>query len=306
MKLELTCTFLELGDATSHNLEFSHCDKVWVSYGEETITETNLLEITRRHPECVRIRTFPKQLEATNGSDWEWRIVGSKLTLGMRVQAKRLQRNGVLKVKHTVKSSGKEQRDLLISGAKAAGMKPVYCIYCTEPQRNVWTQKQTGHDFQTGCLLAGAEHVPGITAKLGEIEEKCWPWHHLFAREVLVQKEHEVFSIDGEDFVRFFLIRHAHVPPVRVEASIEQPVHTGWNAPTIDDLNGDTEREFDRTGVWNTTSEDLARLEPDTNAGSEVAQLDGERLREQGIRRMMVMDVRGDRESGERRGRRGR
>ena len=42
MKLDLTLTFLELGDATSRNLEFSHCDDVWMSYGEETITESNL------------------------------------------------------------------------------------------------------------------------------------------------------------------------------------------------------------------------------------------------------------------------
>ena len=106
MNLELALTFLELGDATSRNLEFSHGDNVWVSYGEETITETNLLEITRRHPQIVDVRTFPKKVEATNGADWEWHIVGSLRTLRMRVQAKRLQRNGVLKVKHTVKSSG--------------------------------------------------------------------------------------------------------------------------------------------------------------------------------------------------------
>ena len=75
---------------------------------------------------------------------------------------------------------------------------------------------------------------------------------------------------------------------------------------TIEDLNGDTEREFDRTGVRETTGEDLARLEPGTGAASEVALSDGERLRKLGIRRMMVMDVRGDPESDERGGRRGR
>ena len=128
MKLDLTLTFLELGDATSRNLDLSHCDDVWVSYGEETITETNLLEIRRRHPEHVRVRTFPKQVEATNGADWEWHIVGLRRTLSLRVQAKRLQRNGVPKVKHKVKSSGKEQRDLLIAGAGTEGMRPAYCI----------------------------------------------------------------------------------------------------------------------------------------------------------------------------------
>ena len=108
LNLAITRTFLELGDATSRNLEFSHCDDVWVSYGEETITETNLLGIRRRHPALVRIRMFPKLLEAKNGADWEWHVVGRRRTLRMRVQAKRVQRNGVLKVKHVVKSSRKQ------------------------------------------------------------------------------------------------------------------------------------------------------------------------------------------------------
>ena len=69
MKLDMTLTFLELGDATSRNLEFSHCDDVWVSYGEETITETDLLETGRRHPERVRVRTFPKPLYAYSGAN---------------------------------------------------------------------------------------------------------------------------------------------------------------------------------------------------------------------------------------------
>ena len=58
-----------MSDATSRNLEFSHRDDVWVSYGEETITETNLLEIRRWHPKRVYVRTFSKPLEAKMGAD---------------------------------------------------------------------------------------------------------------------------------------------------------------------------------------------------------------------------------------------
>ena len=133
-------TFLDLGDATSRNLAFSHRDDVWVSYGEETITETNLLEIRRRHPETVHVQTFPKRVEAQIGADWEWHIIGQRRTLMMRVQAKRVQCNDVLKIAHEVRSSGKQQRDLLMKDADAAGMKAVYCIYCTELQRNVWKE----------------------------------------------------------------------------------------------------------------------------------------------------------------------
>ena len=214
MKLDLTLTFLELGDATSRNLEFSHRGDVWVSYGEETITENNLLEIRRRHPNLIRVRTFPKVVEATNGADWEWHIVGWRRTLRMRVQAKRVQSNGVLKVRHKVKSSGKEQRDLLIGDARAARMKPVYCIYCTELQRNVWTQDKAlpgVGSFQTGCLLADAAHVPDTTTKLDAIEEKCRPWHQLLAPAVVMQEESEDFAVDGGDFVRFISIRQRAV-----------------------------------------------------------------------------------------------
>ena len=71
MKSDMTVTLLRLGDSTSRNLQFSHRPDVWVSYGEETITESNLLEIRRRHPELARVRTFPKRKEAKNGADWE-------------------------------------------------------------------------------------------------------------------------------------------------------------------------------------------------------------------------------------------
>ena len=177
------CTLLQLGDSTSRNLEFSHRPDVWVSYGEETITESNLLEIRRRHPEVVRVRTFPKPKEAKNGADWEWHIVGRRRTFKMRVQAKRLQSNGVLKVKHKVKSSGRQQRCLLIAGARAARMKPVYCIYSTNQQRRYWKQpkgRSGDRIFQTGCLLADAADVPLSTRKLDEVEQKCIPWHYLF------------------------------------------------------------------------------------------------------------------------------
>lgn len=305
MNLDLALTFLELGNATSRNLAFSHRDDVWVSYGEETITETNLLEIRRRHPGLVRVRTFPKPLEAKNGADWEWHIVGERRTLSMRVQAKRVQRDCILKVRHKVKSSGRQQRRLLMAGAKAAGMKPVYCIYCTERQRTVWKEHEAlpGYtSFQAGCLLADAAHVLPTTRRLKQIEKKCRPWHHLFLPAVLMGKELESFAIHAGEFVEFVSIRQPRVPLVQVGKAMESPNASGWNAPTVDDLNEDTDREFDPIGVHRTTPEDRARLELDTDSGIEVARMDEERLRDLGICRLLVMDVRDDPESDERRG----
>ena len=287
MKFEIAATFLELGDATSRNLAFSHRKDEWVSYGEETITETNLLEIRRRHPKLVHLRTFSKHTEAQNGADWEWHIVGRRRTLKMRVQAKRVQRNKVLKITHEVKSSGNQQRDLLIAGAAAAGMKPVYCIYCTECQRKVWKERKAlpgFRSFETGCLLTAAEDVPLETKGLVEIEGRCKPWHYLFVPGVLLRGK-----VDAGDVVEF----------VGFWQREEPGDGSGWYAPTVDDLNEDTDREFDQIGVEETTEEDRARLDPDTEIGREMARSDEERLRELRISRMMVMDVRGDPEPDE-------
>jgi len=301
LKFDIAATFLELGDATSHNLEFSHQADVHVSYGEETITEINLLEIRRRHRKLVRVSTFTKPGEAKSGADWEWYIVGREYTAKMRIQAKRLQRNNALKVKHTVKSSGSQQRELLIAGAQTANMKAMYCIYCTEPQRKFWTEYRAPpgyRSFQTGCLLAKASDVPLATRRLDEIEEKCKPWHYLFVQSHLV-------SVDDRNSMSFIPVegwRKRLVPIGPIDGGAVSPDSSGWNVPTIEDLNEDTGRDFDRAGVEETTEEDLARLEPNTEHGRRIAQSDRGRSKELGISRMMVMDVRGYLEPKERQG----
>lgn len=294
----MAATFIELGDATSCNLAYAQ-GKGGVSYGEETITETNLLEIRRRHSKHVHLHAFSKHAEAKNGADWEWYIVGRRRTLKMRVQAKRVQSDKVLKIKHEVKSSGKQQRDLLIACATANKMKPVYCIYCTENQRKFWKQDKTGLSFKTGCLLAGAEDVPQDTKTLVEIEKRCKPWHYLFMPGVLALTKAEYIEADTDDVFKFVRIWRPRTPSIVVDGEVGPMDGSGWNAPTVDDLNDDTGREFDPVGVGETTEEDRARLEPDTQAGREMARRDEKRLRELRLSRMLVMDVRDDPESDE-------
>ena len=303
MKLETALTFLKLGDATSRNLAFSYEDDVWVSYGEETITETNLLEIRRRHPKLVRIFTISKRMEAKNGADWEWHIVGRRHTLKMRVQAKRIQRNGILKVKHKVKSSGQQQRSLLIAGAKAAKMKAVYCIYCTESQRSFWKEtKGTSayRSFQAGCLLADASDVHSTTTCLAKIEKKCKPWHYLFVPTVLVWEASEYYTDNVANLVQVVSVNRLQHFQRKVGEAPEPAGDSGWRAPTVDDLNHGETRDFDWTGVGDTTEEDLARINPDAEAGSSSVMSDEERLQDLGIRFMLVMDVRGETEFDER------
>ena len=299
MKPSMTTTFLELGDATSRNLEFSHPKDICINYGEETITETNLLEIRRRHSDRIILSSFSKPREANTGADWEWHIVGERLTVRMRVQAKRLRCNGVLNVRHKVRSSGKQQRELLIDDAAARGMKPVYCIYCTEKQREVWKQGEVTAPYealQAGCLLADARDVQLATKSLDEIEENCIPWHFLFRRSMFVRHRQKIITEVGhEEFVSLYeglAVKDNWVAENEVRDT--RRGDTGWNAPTIDDLNRETGRNFDRAGVRETTDEDRARVEPRTAAGRLMTQDDQSSLPDRGIQRMLAIDARGE------------
>lgn len=264
-----------LGDATSRNLEFSYRPDVPVSYGEETITESNLLELRRRHSDVVHLRTFSKHREAKVGADWEWYIVGRKRTLRMRVQAKRVTSNNVLRIRHAIGGTGRQQRELLIQSALADRMRPMYCIYCTESQRSLFRQRGP---LQTGCLLADARKLPLHTRSLESIERACWPWHYLFeAFPPIIVITHFFPWGESEEAVQ-------DVPP-------PQPLI--WDAPGILDLNEDTEREYDRTGVHDTTALDLAMVAGD--GPEELPRKAGhgweERL-DKGGRRTVAIDVR--------------
>ena len=234
----LVDTMKHLGDTTSRNLDFSYRPNVPVSYGEETITESNLLELRRRHSDVIHLRTFSKIQESKNGADWEWYIIGMVRHLAMRVQAKRVQRNNVLRIRHTVGQTGKQQHKLLIDKAKADGMKPMYCIYCTERQRRHWTQIG---GLETGCLFTDAGNLSEYTCSLSLIESACWPWHLLF----------------DPDFVKLN----------RVDAKTRHssPRSLVWDGPSIRDLNEETDWDFNPAGVRDNSKFDLRKLTADSD-----------------------------------------
>ena len=280
-------TLLELGDATSRNLGFAHREDVHVSLGEETITEHNLLEIRRRHRDTTRVETFSRPKEAKNGADWEWHLIGKAYTLKLRVQAKRVQCDNKLRIKHTVRSSGRQQRDLLIEAATAAGMKPIYCIYCTEPQRAIWTPVWSFRGlglFETGCLLANASDVPEAITHLSEIEEDCVPWHFLCLPSSLRRKF--ASSVLGSSAT-------SSVGSAQEGAtSMNDLGGQSWGAPSIDELNEPGRNRFDWTGVDQTEEGDLVRLGTGTGYLEDKIRRERRRLIEQGIRTWLVTDVR--------------
>lgn len=250
MHIGLLNSLLELAHATSQNLDFAHLKGVNVSYGEETITETNLLELRRRHPGVVTLRTFGKKAESKNGADWEWHIIGRARRFGMRVQAKRLQQNNVLKIPHAVKSSKAEQIDLLISDSKASGLMPVYCFYASEKQRTKWKASAgfgATSPFEFGCLLASAHRVRRKMPKsLGDIEADCVPWHYLVDQRRF-QQIRNVGMLGAPSSLSFLSTEGLLHLPI-AESSISQ-VTERPDFPTIDDLNRPDAKLSDREGI---------------------------------------------------------
>ena len=277
MRYSLLKTLLELGDATSQNLEFAHGPGVFVSYGEETITETNLLELRRRHPTMIHLETFSKNKEAANGSDWEWHIIGRRRTLFMRVQAKRLQKDNKLKIPHKIASSGKQQIDLLIADAKMQRMLPVYCFYSSETQRSYWKAGvgvAGGRALEMGCLLASAHKVKSIMpTSLSAVEKHSVPWHFLVDR-----RRFECIPllgrVDEDGSAIQFLSGALQMPIVEPADGVTDTVAT---FPSIDELNGDTDMDREYEGVAD-TSERRVRLSPDA-------------YRERGIAKLIEIDV---------------
>lgn len=272
----LVSTLQRLADATSHNLGYSYRLKVPVSYGEVTITESNLLELRRLHPDVVYLHTFASHQESKSGADWEWHIIGQRRTLKMRVQAKRVQRDNVLKIRHLVRRYNLQQRDLLIDAAQANKMRPMYCFYRAESQRNILGQQLARP--QTGCLLADARNVPLDTRSLISIEWACWPWHYLL----------EPFPSVG-----------VMIPPLLPAAATEVADATliprlplAWDAPSILDLNEDTEGEYDPTGVEDTPTDPPSVAAEGVELLQQPSASDEERRIVAGVRGIVAIDVR--------------
>jgi hypothetical protein len=278
----LLYSLLELAHATSQNLGFAHRDDVCVSYGEETITETNLLELRRRHPAIITLNTFGKKKEAKNGADWEWHIIGRRRKFRMRVQAKRLQKDDKLKIPHEVKSSGEQQIDLLIRDAKANRLKPIYCLYAAERQRDHWKKENVGRGyeaFEAGCLLAHAQTVKAKMPKtLADIEQDCVPWHYLVERRDYAQESlSDVLGSAGG--VLRFVVPSAYV---RIATG---PYHSRDSAaaqefPTLDELNAPGRLERDIEGLIEADEPEFER------------RASGAEYRERGIGRLIEIDVR--------------
>ncbi len=176
------------------SLDLRHAWASDLSFGEETITETNLLTLKRLHPRHVVLKSFTKNQEARNGADWEWWFIDSNKRIGfpMRVQAKRLPKNSH-KFKnlltYSAKKSTQRQIDMLINDAQKFGMMPLYCLYISEAEMYLANElyrlqlKRSYPLFEYGCWVGSATAIKaGRKQDLNGLFDTIFPWHFLVCR----------------------------------------------------------------------------------------------------------------------------
>lgn len=106
-----------------------------LSFNEETITETILLDLKTSYPSHVQIIAFNKAQEATTGADWLWSFVSAdgQQSFTMLVQAKRLEDAEQL-YRGIARQIGKRmppvrQIDQLLETARSQQVPAIYAFY---------------------------------------------------------------------------------------------------------------------------------------------------------------------------------
>ena len=274
-------TFLRLGHSTSVDLGFAH-GSTSIGFGEETITETNLLALQRL--DQIFIQAFCKRREAKNGADWEWRILGDSHGLRMRVQAKRVDRHGFLTgIRYFPKNGNRSQLDLLIDDAEANDLLPVYCLYCAEKQRMIWKRPQSSH-LETGCLLGIASDIKRLwqigcsVHRFQTIEEYTVPWHYLLSRTSYAFGDGHALVASGESAV--------DEEGLQSEDASDDLPESGFLFPTADELNDG----FRRTNLPHGAAISPPSFEEEVTL---IRRESAGHYLERGIRGVIVIDVRG-------------
>ncbi|MEP0322403.1 DUF6615 family protein [Bauldia litoralis] len=131
-----------------------------LSFGEESITETMLMDLADRFPGDVVIQPFNKVHEGRYGADWAWAFQSADgtLTLPMLVQAKllNLQDTEYPEIKRLVgrHQPPVRQIDLFIQTAESWGWPAIYAFY------NHLDDSSRVPDICGSLALAGAAPMP--------------------------------------------------------------------------------------------------------------------------------------------------
>ncbi|MED0933079.1 hypothetical protein P4T29_15905 [Bacillus mobilis] len=170
-----------------------------ITFGEETITETTLMGLTRKMPQTIISRNFQTALKPFNrneerkiGADWEWYIIEGDRWTKLLVQAKKLIIKDNLNnysLHHEYKD-GSNQCQNLIYNAWANEFIPIYCFYnFLEPEIYTSVIPDSNPSFPTDYELLGwtycyADHLfptkNGKKDKFKDVYKNCFTVSRLF------------------------------------------------------------------------------------------------------------------------------
>lgn len=153
-----------------------------IKFSEETITDVNLQELQRSHPQEIRTRKCSRHVESINGADWEWWLHSHDWWLGLRVQAKKIDPQRLIYRNLDKKSRTNRQIELLTDKAlrNQPPMIPVYVLY------NYWDVRK--HDPPWHC---------GTYAKMIEMLG-CSICHAMSLKHIMDQGFMDLEMISGQ------------------------------------------------------------------------------------------------------------
>lgn len=162
---------------------------------EETITDTNMLELKERNSRDVVSHVFSKSAEGRLGADWEWWITNPSRTrwLGLRVQAKILNLAEDKFLHLHYRSGGTSQARRLEVVALRDGLVPLYCLYLHSSDASQYPRHGCGHSPEPselyGCSLISVAQVAEMRMKrqkdLRSALSGAVPWHCLVRSDQL-------------------------------------------------------------------------------------------------------------------------
>lgn len=136
---------------------------------EETITDVNLIEISRKHSEYILTKKFSRREEGSkSGADWLWCIGEPGAWFPLLVQAKVI--NPKTLTCHALNYRSGEQRRLLIKFARRHRLFPTYCLY-SQITDNTFLQSRSLSSlsaidsFEWACTLVIPKFIRQLVSK---------------------------------------------------------------------------------------------------------------------------------------------
>jgi hypothetical protein len=97
--------------------------------GEESLTDWLLYEIANRLPFVYYLKFTRRQEARESGADWEWWFIGRKVSLGLRIQAKKLAVKPDYYPVLAYTNAHGLQIERLIESANASNLLPFFALY---------------------------------------------------------------------------------------------------------------------------------------------------------------------------------